>query len=224
MNVYWITQLEYLLRIFAAGMCGGIIGYERKSRLKDAGVRTHFIIAMASALMMVISKYGFLDMLGSEFIKFDPSRLASGIVSGVGFIGAGIIFVRNQTVSGITTASGVWATVGLGMAFGSGMYFLGICSTILILLVQFFLHHDRGFLRIPSSEQLYFLVENDQKAISKLQNTLEQNDIRILSIQIEQTASNDVAIDISVKMPSKFDNNTIINLFKENSAIKSIKL
>ncbi|MBR5218123.1 MAG: MgtC/SapB family protein [Clostridia bacterium] len=224
MVMYWTTQAEYLLRIVVAGLCGALLGYERKSRLKEAGVRTHFIVALASALMMIVSKYGFWDMVGFENVKFDPARVASGIVSGVGFIGAGLIFVRKQAVNGITTASGIWATVGIGMALGSGLYFLGVSSTLLVLLAQFVLHHNRVFLKLPSSDQICIVMENNEQNIAKLQKAMEDAGIKIMSIKIEQTPSGDISVDMLIKAPAKFNNNEIINLFKSNKAIKSINM
>ena len=107
------TELEFLLRIILSIICGACIGFERETRLKTAGIRTHIIVSLGSALMMIISKYGFGDVLQSGNIGLDPSRIAAGIVTAVGFIGAGVIFVRNQTISGVTTAAGIWATVEL---------------------------------------------------------------------------------------------------------------
>lgn len=119
-----MEQLIYVLRLVSAALCGGLIGYERQSRKKTAGTRTHVIIAVAAAAMMIISKYGFNDVLG-DYVKLDPSRVAAGIVTAVGFIGSGIIIFRNNNVNGITTSAGIWATVGVGMAMGAGMYVLG---------------------------------------------------------------------------------------------------
>ena len=100
---YILVEFEYVLRIIIAGICGAVIGYERKSRLKEAGVRTHFIVALASALMMIVSKYGFSDLSeGTTGIRgADPARIAAAIVSGVGFLGAGAIFVRKQIIQGL---------------------------------------------------------------------------------------------------------------------------
>ncbi|MFR4973475.1 MAG: MgtC/SapB family protein, partial [Butyricicoccus pullicaecorum] len=96
----WRLNLEFLFRLALAGACGAAIGYERLNRLKSAGLRTHFIVAIASALMMIVSKYAYFDVV-SEAVKLDPSRVAAGIVSGVSFLGAGMIFRRNQsTVTG----------------------------------------------------------------------------------------------------------------------------
>ena len=138
MNEFVMEQLIYVLRLVSAALCGGLIGYERQSRKKTAGTRTHVIIAVAAAAMMIISKYGFNDVLG-DYVKLDPSRVAAGIVTAVGFIGSGIIIFRNNNVNGITTSAGIWATVGVGMAMGAGMYVLGAVSTMIVMIVELFL-------------------------------------------------------------------------------------
>ncbi len=133
-----MIELSYfILRIFIAGVCGAIIGYERMQRTKDAGMRTHCLVACGAALMMIISKYGFFDIVNYPGIKeADPSRIASQIVSGIGFLGAGMIFVHKKSIKGLTTAAGIWTTAGIGMAAGSGMYALCIIATLLILIIQ----------------------------------------------------------------------------------------
>lgn len=129
------VQLEFFLRVIIACLCGMMIGYERKSRYKEAGIRTHTIVALGAALIMIVSKYGFSDV-----VEYDASRVAAQIVSGIGFLGAGIIFINEHTVSGLTTAAGIWATSGIGMAIGAGQYFIGIASAILVILIQFVMH------------------------------------------------------------------------------------
>ena len=133
MNQFVTEQLIYVLRLVAAALCGGLIGCERQSKKKTAGTRTHVIIAVASAMMMIISKYGFGDVL-NEYVKLDPSRVAAGVVTAIGFIGSGIIIFRNNSVNGITTSAGIWATVGVGMSMGAGMYILGAVSTAIVML------------------------------------------------------------------------------------------
>lgn len=134
----FIQQLEWMARILMAGACGGIIGYERESRKKTAGLRTHVIVAVSSALMLILSKYGFQDVTG-QYVRVDPSRMAAGAVAAIGFLGSGVIFSRNKNVSGITTSAGIWATLGVGMAIGAGMYVIGICTTGIVVLVEIFL-------------------------------------------------------------------------------------
>lgn len=148
-------HLHYVFRIFFACVCGVVIGYERKNRAKEAGLRTHCIVACASALMMVLSKYAFYDTEGFPGLRgADSSRIASQVVSGVGFLGAGMIFVQKNTIKGLTTAAGIWATSGIGMAIGSGMYIVGVSSTLIILLVQIILHKNTRFTQMPKNKVL----------------------------------------------------------------------
>ncbi|MBP3313743.1 MAG: MgtC/SapB family protein [Oscillospiraceae bacterium] len=134
---------ELLLRIVVAGFCGILIGLERTKRLKEAGIRTHFLVACSSAAIMLVSKYGFADLALSAFPgtgSADGARLAAQVVSGIGFLGAGMIFRGDAKVSGLTTAAGLWATAGIGLTVGAGLYVPAIFCTLLILLVQALTH------------------------------------------------------------------------------------
>ena len=140
-------ELEFLLRIFCAAILGGIIGLEREYRAKEAGFRTHFLVALGSALFMIVSAYGFSDVQMSEMTsRWDVSRVAAQVVSGIGFIGAGTIIFRKaeNIVSGLTTAAGLWVTAAMGLACGGGMYILAIGSTVMVLLgleaFNYFIH------------------------------------------------------------------------------------
>lgn len=131
MSLYW----DFTIRLIAASLMGVVIGLEREYRSKEAGYRTHFLVALGSALMMIVSQYGFDDVLSKDLVRLDPSRLAAQVVSGIGFIGAGtIILLQKQIVRGLTTAAGIWATSGIGLAVGAGMYKIGIAATILFLI------------------------------------------------------------------------------------------
>lgn len=151
-----VSQLYYMLRIIVASLCGIFIGLERKNRSKEAGVRTHCVVACASALMMIISKYGFADtIIGEAGVRgADGARIAAQVVSGIGFLGAGMIFVHKSTVTGLTTAAGIWATSGVGLAIGAGMYVMGIFTTVVIILVQILLHKNFKWLRTSKLKTL----------------------------------------------------------------------
>lgn len=128
---------ELMLRLFAAALMGGAIGLEREYRAKEAGLRTHFLVALGSALFMVISQFGFEQILEMHPLlnaRLDPSRIAAQVVSGIGFIGAGIIIFQKHVVKGLTTAAGMWVTAAIGMTCGAGMYELAIASTIMVLI------------------------------------------------------------------------------------------
>ena len=119
--------MELIARLVISGVLGGLVGAEREYRAKEAGIRTHLLVAIGAALMMIISRWGF-DGQG------DPSRVAAQIVSGIGFIGAGAIMVNRRAIHGLTTAAGIWVAAGIGMAIASGMYVVGVAATILSLL------------------------------------------------------------------------------------------
>ena len=140
-------EYEFILRIFTAAFLGGLIGLEREWRAKEAGLRTHFLVALGSAVFMIVSAYGFSDVhMDGMTSRWDVSRVAAQVVSGIGFIGAGTIIFRKaeNIVSGLTTAAGLWVTAAIGLACGGGMYVLAIASTFMVLLgleaFNFFLH------------------------------------------------------------------------------------
>lgn len=101
---------DFILRLFIAGILGAVIGLEREYRAKEAGYRTHFLVSLGSALIMIVSQYGFQQIIQESSVSLDPSRVAAQVVSGIGFIGAGTIIIQKQFVRGLTTAAGIWAT------------------------------------------------------------------------------------------------------------------
>ena len=126
--------LELTIRMLGAAAFGAAIGYERELRGKGAGVRTHLLVALGSALFMIISQYGF-----EQADKFDAARIAAGVVGGLGFLGGGII-MKNKHIVGLTTAAGIWVTGAMGLAMGCGMYEMAILCTVLILFCMEVLH------------------------------------------------------------------------------------
>lgn len=171
-------QIIWIFRILFAGFLGSFVGYERHSKSKEAGVKTHTIVALASALMMILSKYGFGDAL-----DFDASRIASQVVTGIGFLGTGIIFVKNDTVQGLTTAAGVWATCGIGMCIGAGMYGIGIFTAILIVIIQTLVHHSSRMGGIHISLTMKLLADNSFES-EELVKQLEDLRISVQDLKI----------------------------------------
>ncbi len=129
MTIEW----NFILRIFAAGILGGLIGLEREFRAKEAGVRTHFIVSLGSALVMMISHSALEG-------GFDAARVAAQVVSGIGFIGAGVIIFQKNVVRGITTAAGLWVAAAIGLSCGAQMYSIAIAATIMTILVLETMH------------------------------------------------------------------------------------
>ncbi len=153
----FLFESRILLDLLLSVFLGFFIGFERRLRMKEAGVRTHTIVCAGSALMMVVSKYGF----GSEA---DSARVAAQIVSGVGFLGAGMIVYRQHEVHGLTTAAGVWATAGVGMACGGQLYVIAVGATALLIIVQCIFHLNLSILRAKQfySIKIEFLQTGDE--------------------------------------------------------------
>ena len=188
MNLFDVSQLYYIARIVVAGICGIFIGLERKNRSKEAGVRTHFVVACASALMMVISKYGFGDIV-SETVGgrgAAGARLAAQVVSGIGFLGAGMIFVHKNTVTGLTTAAGIWATSGVGLAVGAGMYAVGVVTSALIVIAQILLHKDFRWMKNSKSKKLVIKGVTEAQYQQNLTEQLKKEGITVYDVYKEK--------------------------------------
>lgn len=143
---------DFILRLVVAGLLGAVIGLDREIRAKEAGFRTHFLVSLGSALIMIVSQYGFSEIATMQNVSFDPSRVAAQVVSGIGFIGAGTIIIQKKFVRGLTTAAGLWATAGIGLAIGAGMYWVGIAATLLTLISQYHLQ----IIRLPYNRDNLF--------------------------------------------------------------------
>ncbi|HEY1165743.1 MAG TPA: MgtC/SapB family protein [Chitinophaga sp.] len=131
-----LSTYEIILRLFLSAILGGLIGMDREKLEWAAGLRTHMLVCLGSALAMIVSSFGFDDILGQEGVILDPSRIASLVISGIGFIGAGtILFRKRKAIYGLTTAAGLWTVAAIGLAVGGGMYVAAIAATLITLLV-----------------------------------------------------------------------------------------
>lgn len=197
---------EFILRLFLAGIMGAVIGLDREYRAKEAGYRTHFLVSLGSALIMIVSQYGFGEILDTPNVNLDPSRIASQVVTGIGFIGAGTIILHKQIVRGLTTAAGIWATSGIGLAIGSGMYTLGISATILTLIgleVLSFLFKSVGM----KSSAVEFSTDN-KETLNQLVKKFNSKDFMIVSFQMdERRVSEAISYHVTMVIKSKKNNN-----------------
>ena len=189
-----IVQIEYFIRILLAGICGAIIGLERRKRFKDAGIRTHLILSIGCAVIMIVSKYAFSDVL-----DYDAARVASNIISGVGFLGAGVIFVKSGSVRGLTTAAGIWTTAAIGMAIGAGFYFLGIGVTILLVLLQLLLYRLVPALESIEVAELLIKAKRTPNILENIKAELDKNNIYISTMKVKKLEK-ELEIRFSVKV------------------------
>ncbi len=222
MPEFAIVQLEYLLRVVLAAVCGGAIGLERERRFKNAGIRTHLIVALSAALMTVLSKHGFSDVVGSG-VTVDASRVAAGVVSAIGFLGAGVIFFRKDVVSGITTAAGLWATVGVGIAMGAGWYFLAGSVTLFIVLIQLFLHGKNPLVKPQKVGTVVMrLVEPQMEAAvcTRLSGMVK----RIDSIHFTRISEREVEISCEVIFPVNYRAEDMIRALRDMPEMHSVEM
>jgi putative Mg2+ transporter-C (MgtC) family protein len=130
-----LSNLEILARLALAAILSGLIGIERERLLWAAGMRTHMLVGVGACLIMIVSAFGFGDVLGTKNVVLDPSRIAAQVVSGIGFLGAGTILLRGEVVKGLTTAASLWAVAAIGLAVGSGLYVAGVATTLILLAI-----------------------------------------------------------------------------------------
>lgn len=136
MKNYQLSPLETIARLALAAVMGSVIGWERQRKEGAAGLRTHMMVCLGSALVMIVSAFGFEDILGRPDVVLDPSRIAAQVISGIGFLGAGtIVFLRPQVIRGLTTAAGLWTVAAIGLAVGGGLYLAAISTTVIALLI-----------------------------------------------------------------------------------------
>lgn len=169
-EITWLpdTILTELILLCIAFVLSAIVGFERQRQLKSAGMRTHAVVGLGAALFTLVSAYGFDNVLAAEVV-LDPSRIAAQIVSGIGFLGAGVIFVRQNIVNGLTTAASIWVTAAIGMACGAGMPLIAAATTVLYLIAVMALSVVAS--RIPSVERgarLTVTYRNNKGALRRI--------------------------------------------------------
>ena len=207
---------EFVLRLFIAGILGSIIGLDREYRAKEAGYRTHFLVSLGSALIMIVSQYGFDEVLQKPGMDLDPSRIAAQVVTGIGFIGAGTIILHKQIVRGLTTAAGIWATSGIGLAIGAGMYGLGISATVLTLIgleLLSFLFKSVGM----KSSVVEFSTDN-KETLNQLSKRFNSKNYLIVSFQMNETIVSDTKtyhVTMVIKSKKNNDEGTLLALFQD---------
>ena len=210
-----LEELKYLISILVSVVLGFAIGYERKLRFKEAGIRTHTIVCVGSALIMVVSKYGFGDSA-----EADASRVAAQIVSGIGFLGAGIIIYRKHEVHGLTTAAGVWAASGVGMAAGAGLYIVALGATVIIIAVQCLFHLNCRMFRTKKYFQIKICFINGGEECGKIKELFQTD--RFNRLVIERKGS-ETMYRATLNTDEEYSSAQLQEIMKENPFIKSIE-
>ena len=208
-----MDELQMLLRLLLSVFLGFSIGYERKLRFKEAGIRTHTIVCVGSALMMVVSMYAFGE-------NADQARIAAQIVSGVGFLGAGMIVYKRHEVHGLTTAAGVWATAGVGMACGGGMWILAVGATAILIIAQCLFHLNIRFFkskRYYSIKIEFIQVSDENRKIKDIFGTDRFNELII------RREGNQVVYSATLNTDKEFSSTYLNSVVLDNPFVLSIE-
>ena len=210
-----INELKYLISILVSVVLGFAIGYERKLRYKEAGIRTHTIVCVGSALIMVVSKYGFGDSADA-----DAARVAAQIVSGIGFLGAGIIVYRKHEIRGLTTAAGVWATSGVGMAAGAGLYIVAAGAAAIIIAAQCLFHVKCRLFRTKKYFQIKICFLNGGEECGRVKELFQTD--RFNRLVIERKGK-ETLYHATLNTDEEYSSAKLNDIMRENPFIRTIE-
>lgn len=187
MHIPTLSTQEVLIRLGLALVLGAVVGLERERGERAAGMRTHALVCLGSALITLVSAYGFTDFLVTSNVRIDPGRIAAQIVSGIGFLGAGTIILRREVVRGLTTAAGLWVVAGIGMAVGAGLYLASVAGTVGALLILAFLAPVERRL-FPRSQTLTLHLRRREGQIAEIWGILQAAGMRPQSLTLQSGA------------------------------------
>lgn len=214
---------EILIRLLLASLFGALIGLERERKNWSAGMRTHMMVCVGSSLIMIVSAFGFADVLGKDHIVLDPARVAAQVISGIGFIGAGaILFLKQGTIRGLTTASGLWTVAAIGLATGGGMYFAAGATTIIALIILWALQpFERMYSQKFKQKTLRIVTTSNENYVNIIKALWQQNGIGIQSFQMNKV---DKEFILQFVFDTEDENklSQIINELQKDSNIKEI--
>ncbi|BBH22227.1 MgtC family membrane protein [Paenibacillus baekrokdamisoli] len=211
-SVWHISNLELTIRLVLALILGGLVGLERELGGHSAGFRTHILVSLGSAGIVLLSMYGFAEFAAEPNVRLDPSRLAAQVVSGIGFLGAGTILRTGITVSGLTTAASLWVVAAIGLTVGAGFYYGSAALTLLVVINLFLLNKfERKFSRNKRKRELVMKIQKSSSSLNKVVSELNRNGLQISKMLVE----NDEAADA--------DSNTLLIVRIQVKLIKPIK-
>jgi putative Mg2+ transporter-C (MgtC) family protein len=219
-----MTDLDLVLRLMLAAGLGSLIGVERERLAWTAGLRTHMLVSVGACLCMIVSAYGFNAVLGPHVI-LDPSRVAAQVVSGVGFLGAGSIILRNEVVKGLTTAASLWAVAAVGLAVGGGLYLAAVAATVIILVILAGLKPIEERMRGGREPvALHMTVQRGAVASGLLKQVLGWRAERVRQVVVQSDEGSDtdqVALTLAAQPPR--DVEEMIRLLSQAPAVGSVR-
>ncbi|MBV4359061.1 MgtC/SapB family protein [Pinibacter aurantiacus] len=218
-----IAWSEIIIRLTLAAFLGALVGLERERKDWAAGLRTHMMVCVGSSLVMLVSTYGFEDILGTHNVVLDPSRIAAQVISGIGFIGAGtILFLRQGIVRGLTTASGLWTVAAIGLATGGGMYFAASIATLLALCILWLMQPFEKKIGNRFRRRSLKIVVTGDNATGTLEKILHLTISESSNCLIEKTDSGDLSVSVEMKSLQGAGQAALISALQAMPGVKEV--
>lgn len=217
-------NLEFLFRILLATVLGAAIGLERTKRQKEAGVRTHCIIACASAVFMILSKYAFIDTAALDGSRgADAARIAAQVVSGISFLGAGVIFKNGSSIRGLTTAAGMWGTAAVGMAIGAGMYWVGLIEAAILVAIQVILHRFPVGADALTTQEILVEMADTREMQERFDALLKKHRGQVTESSLTREEGY-LRMEITAKLEPPISHDEALEFMKENDGVRRISV
>ncbi len=196
-----LTTEQLIIRLVVAAFLGSLVGLERERHDWVAGLRTHMMVCVGSALAMIVSAHGFMDVVIPGKVELDPSRIAAQVVSGIGFLGAGtILYLRHEVIRGLTTAAGLWTVACIGLAIGSGLFKAGIIVTVLALIILVLLKPLSNYVLVHGRKKIFVLIIEESASLDTIGRAIRQQNIDVSKLVLQKsdnTRENQVVITLS---------------------------
>lgn len=218
-----ITWQETLLRLVIASVLGALVGIERERLDWAAGLRTHMIVCLGSALMMIVSAFGFQDVAHVPDVDLDPSRVAAQVVSGIGFLGAGtILFLKNEVIKGLTTAAGLWTVAGIGLAVGGGLYIAaGITTGLVLIILVVVKPYKKKFSKPKAIREITLKVDAGNNAVAQIEDITTRHNMQFTQILIQKADKADIN-NVSIRFKKETAPESLLHIMQQLTNISGV--
>jgi putative Mg2+ transporter-C (MgtC) family protein len=226
-SIWTINEIDLTIRVLTAAALGGLVGFEREWSNHAAGLRTHILVCIGSAAIMLLSIYGFNQFVNESNVRMDPARLAAQVISGIGFLGAGAIMRDGSKVSGLTTAASIWVVAAIGLCVGAGFLFAAVLTTVIVLISLFVLNKlENQMMRHRRHRQLIIAVIDKPGMIGNVFTQLGEQGIQVTKMSLHNKDEDQPVTEmkLSVKVKSHIRLNQSIELINNMEHVVSIEI
>ncbi|SFK52950.1 putative Mg2+ transporter-C (MgtC) family protein [Halobacillus dabanensis] len=204
--------LLFIFRLFFALILSGLIGFEREVKNHSAGFRTHILVGVGACLMMLLSLYGFEKFITQyDQVRFDPARIPSYVISGIGFLGAGTIIVNGMTIRGLTTAASIWTVAGIGLVVGAGMYDVATITTIFVLMSLVFLNKIEKEKFNGNRKNIFHITIQENTQVHRVLSIFEQMGLSVRKIDVVSLDKDQKRVVVELNSKQKYDRSHLIH-------------